>query len=127
MQQDKVLKAVLNLVNKFWLTFTGLILLAITVLSLLPLPELPSAPGSDKLHHLLAYAALAIPPTIRRPRGWQLYLIGFALFSGLIEIIQPYVNRYGEWQDLFANVAGLLIGATCAHFVKQIPAKNSLN
>ena len=29
----------------------------------------------------------------------------FALYSGLIELIQPRVNRYGEWMDFMANVA----------------------
>jgi len=33
------------------------------------------------------------------------------LWSGAIELIQPYVNRYGEWLDLAANVAGVAIGA----------------
>jgi len=25
-------------------------------------------------------------------------------------MIQPYVNRYGEWLDFFANTIGVLIG-----------------
>ena len=31
-------------------------------------------------------------------------------FGGVIEMIQPYVNRYGEWLDFFANTIGVIFG-----------------
>ena len=92
-----------------WLS--GAIALAIIGLSLSPLAQLPDVPGSDKTHHLIAYAALAIPPAIAMPRRvWMTALLCICL-GGVIELIQPYVNRYGEWLDFLANMTGVLIGS----------------
>jgi VanZ family protein len=99
-----------GIVNHFWLELSVLMLVTITVLSLHPLEHLPEAPGSDKTHHLVAYAALAFPAALRKPKQWQVILIGFALYSGLIELVQPHVNRYGEWLDFLANISGLFVG-----------------
>jgi uncharacterized membrane protein HdeD (DUF308 family) len=30
--------------------------------------------------------------------------------SGIIELIQPYVNRHGEWLDFLANTIGVFSG-----------------
>jgi len=76
--------------------FSGAIALAIIGLSLSPLAQLPDVPGSDKTHHLIAYAVLAIPTAIAIPqRIWTMALLYICL-GGVIELIQPYVNRYGE-------------------------------
>jgi VanZ family protein len=91
-------------------TITWLVLLAVTLLSIFPLPELPKIPGNDKTHHLLAYAALAFPVSFVKPERYYWALIFFLLWSGCLELIQPYVNRYGEWRDLLANGTGLLLG-----------------
>tara|TARA_B110001454_G_scaffold178181_1_gene170911 strand:- start:157 stop:435 length:279 start_codon:yes stop_codon:yes gene_type:complete len=79
-------------------------------LSLYPLPELPEFSGTDKTHHLVAYFILALPSGLRKPKKWALFIFLFILFGGVIEMIQPYVNRYGEWLDFFANTIGVLIG-----------------
>ena len=101
--------------RRFWPAITLLLLGAITVLSLSPLPELPvEPPGSDKTHHFIAYAALALPVALARPRGWGWWLAGFLAWSGAIELIQPHVNRFGEWADLMANGAGLAVGVALA-------------
>jgi len=44
----------------------------------------------------------------RRALIWLLPLI--IVFGGAIELIQPYVNRQGEWQDFLADAIGALIG-----------------
>lgn len=99
-------------------------MILIASVSLFPLSELPPIPGSDKTHHLIAYAVLAFPLSIARPRSWIWGLFGFLLFSGAIELVQPYVNRYGEWADLFANGLGLLIGAIAAQVMLHFNKKN---
>ncbi|RME57201.1 VanZ family protein, partial [Candidatus Parcubacteria bacterium] len=48
-------------------------------------------------------AALARPKHL-----WAVFLFYLA-WSGGIELIQPYVNRYGEWLDFVANGMGMLI------------------
>ena len=84
---------------------------AILVLALVPLPAAPSVPGSDKTHHFIAFAALVCPVALIYPRAlwWALPLA--VSEAGLIEIVQPYVNRMREWADFTAGVKGALAGA----------------
>ena len=44
----------------------------------------------------------------------------FAFYSGLIELIQPHVNRYGEWMDFLANISGLIIGIALAFLINKL-------
>jgi VanZ family protein len=117
------LKLLLNLVKSHWLLFTIVIILPITVLSLFPVDSLPSVPGTDKTHHFIAYGALAFPIALARPGKWLLFIVGFLGYSGIIELIQPYVNRYGEWLDLGANGLGLVVGILIASFARSIILK----
>ncbi|MEH6649951.1 MAG: hypothetical protein V7707_08010 [Motiliproteus sp.] len=114
------MKNVLAVVAHHWLVITLIILAAITVLSLSPLPALPQVPGSDKTHHFIAYAALMFPTAVRRPQYALLITLGFAGWSGAIELIQPYVNRYGEWLDLAANCGGLICGWLLAMLLSRL-------
>lgn len=102
--------SLLTYIRIHWIGITLLVLGAITILSLWPLNHLPSVPGSDKTHHFIAYAVLMIPVALRKPNHWWLFGLFFICYSGLIELIQPYVNRYGEWWDLAANITGLVCG-----------------
>ncbi len=111
--------SVLQLIEKHWRIVTVCLLLTITALSLWPLDSLPS-PGSDKTHHLIAYAALVFPVALRKPNRWQWLVVFFIGYSGLIELIQPYVNRYGEWLDMLANTAGVLCGVALAAVINAV-------
>lgn len=112
----------LTLIQTAWWVITPLTLVAITTLSLWPLGQLPALPGSDKTHHLVAYAALMFPVALRKPRCWPWIGVFFIGWSGAIELLQPYVNRYAEWLDLAANTAGLTCGLLaargCAHLLR---------
>jgi len=103
-----MIEVLVNNVEKNWKLFTFFLLSIITILSLYPLPVLPEVPGSDKSHHLIAYSVLAIPMVLANPRNLLLYLFLLIIYGGLIEIIQPYVNRYGEWLDFLANIIGVI-------------------
>ena len=109
-----------------WKIYTYLIFIIITLLSLYPLQEQPNIPGSDKIHHLIAYSALAIGVGLRRPSNYVLIIIFFSFYSGLIEIIQPYVNRISEIEDFLFNNLGILIGLTLGIFINKIINKNKL-
>lgn len=104
----------LELIRQRWLLFCTLLLALITTLSLWPVDKLPEMPGSDKIHHYIAYASLMLPLALRRPKGWLWIGLLFFAWSGAIELIQPYMNRYAEWGDLAANGAGLLSGLLIA-------------
>jgi len=109
-----------------WKIYTSLILIIITFLSLYPLKEQPNIPGSDKIHHLIAYSALAIGVGLRRPSSYVLIIIFFSFYSGLIEIIQPYLNRFREVEDFLFNNLGILIGLTLGIVINKIYIKNKL-
>ena len=107
-------------IEKHWALLTVCLFLIITWLSLWPLDSLPSAPGSDKTHHLIAYAALVFPVALRQPNRWMWFVVFFIGYSGLIEVIQPYVNRYGEWLDMLANTAGVVCGVALATVINAV-------
>ena len=112
--------SVLQFIEKHWRGVSLCLLLIITALSLWPLESLPSAPGSDKTHHLIAYAALVFPVALRQPNRWLWLVVFFIGYSGLIELIQPYVNRYAEWLDILANTAGVLCGVALAAGINAV-------
>ena len=109
-----------------WKIYTSLVFIIITFLSLYPLKEQPSIPGSDKIHHLIAYAALSIGVGLRRPSNYLLIIVFFSFYSGLIEIVQPYVNRFGEIEDFLFNNLGIFIGLTLGIVINKILNKNKL-
>ena len=82
----------------------------IAALTLAPISG-PDMPGSDKLYHVLACAALAFPLTFARPRFMVPVALAVVVYGGLIELIQPYVGRSREWADLFADALGAMSGA----------------
>lgn len=89
----------------------SVILLAlVTITSLFPAEHLPKVPGSDKTHHFISYALIMFPAGLARPKHWAYIALFIIAWSGMIELIQPYVNRYGEWLDLAANAGGVSIG-----------------
>ena len=113
------------LIKRYWISITALHVILITILTLHPLETFPEVPGSDKTHHIVAYCVLAFPVAFRKYKGWQLLIICLALYSGLIELIQPYVNRYADWVDFFANCCGLSIGIGAAFIANKIEDINA--
>ncbi len=105
-------------IERHWLPLSIALLLVITVLSLSPLDRLPESWDNDKLHHTIAYAALMFPVALRRPRWWWAIASFYLAWSGGIELVQPYVNRYAEWADMAANASGLLAGMLLAHLCR---------
>lgn len=96
----------------------GLMLL-VGVLTLVPLPPTPQIGGSDKTHHMIAFAALIFPAAVLRPR-WVVGLsLILAAYGGAIEIIQPYVGRSGEWADWVADLIGIAAGVACGLVVRS--------
>ena len=112
-------------IRKYWKAITLFILTGITILSLVPLAELPPMPGSDKTHHIIAYGLLMFPAALRKPAYLPVIGLFFICWSGAIELIQPFVNRYGEFQDLAANITGLVCGFLAANLVTWLLPMNS--
>ncbi|PCH94912.1 MAG: hypothetical protein COB83_10200 [Gammaproteobacteria bacterium] len=116
----------LNLgIKKYWFHITLILLISIATLSLWPVAYLPNVPGTDKTHHFIAYAALIFPTALKQPKNIVMITLGFIAFSGTIELIQPFVNRYGEWLDMVANIVGLFCGWLLAQAVLYFSQKRA--
>lgn len=93
-----------------WYSVGAGLLLAVAVLSLIPLPEVGVG---DKLSHVATYFVLAgyFAVLARRRRSLLRVAVGIMLYGALIEIAQGLVDyRHGEWGDLLANAAGTVAG-----------------
>lgn len=98
-----------------WYGLGLLLLIAVAVLSLMPLPN---TGVNDKLAHLVVYFIVAgwfgLLAGNRRVLWWTLAAV--IAYGGLIELLQamtPY--RRAEWADLLANSSGALAGI-CLNF-----------
>ncbi|WP_369984539.1 VanZ family protein [Thalassolituus sp.] len=118
---------ILRMFSSYWWLLSLSFLVVTTVASLYPADSLPTVPGTDKTHHLIAYAAVAFPVALARPACWLSYIVGIVAYSGAIELIQPYVNRYGEWYDLGANSLGVLTGILLAYVLRWLVFRSSEN
>lgn len=117
----------INLARKYWHIVTALLMVLIAGASLWPADMLPKVPGTDKSHHFIAYALLMLPTALYKTKHRLIIAFGFLLFSGAIELIQPFVNRYGEWLDLLANGLGLLCGFVLAWLLNLVFGKTFPN
>jgi len=115
-------------VDRGALIMSFILIAIVTLLSLFPAEQLPNVQGNDKLHHFIAYAAVIFPLAIVRKRLALWLSPAIVLYSGLIELLQPFSNRYAEWADFGANslgvVIGLLIGTIMSPYIMQrLPEK----
>ncbi len=117
MMYKKLMNQFLDIIKAQWAVLTLITLVVITSLSLWPLDKLPPVPGSDKTHHLIAYTFLMLPIAIRKPNNRILFGLLFILYSGVIELLQPYVNRHGEGGDMLANTAGIICALLIAELI----------
>ncbi len=109
-----------RIVQPYWAIMTLVILFVISFLSLLPADELPKVVGSDKLHHFIAYTGLIFFVALRKPSYWWVWGFIFIVWGGGIELIQPYVNRYGEWLDFLVNTLGILCGVLLGFLCRKV-------
>jgi hypothetical protein len=97
--------------------WTGLWCLGIAMLvvvSLLPAPELPQPPGSDKLHHFITYALLATW-AVQLYARWPSLLgsgLGLVLLGIGLEHAQGALTdtRVSDSRDALANTLGVIAG-----------------
>ena len=100
---------------------TLIVTLILTVAMLWPLDQPPPAPrGSDKLVHLIAFAALAFPLARTGRIGLLPVFISASAFGGVIELIQPSFNRSADTKDWIADVVGVILGIGCGLFYRHL-------
>ena len=113
----------LTFIKAHWIIFTSFTLTIISVLSLWPQEKLPSVAVPDKAYHLIAYAILMFFTALRKSNKWILFCLLFIAYSGVIELLQPYVNRSAEWLDFAANVTGIICGLIIARVINYFFSK----
>lgn len=113
------MSALITIIRNYWIFITLFLLAVITLLSLIPLPNLPAMPGNDKTHHFIAYAILTFSVVLRKPKYWVFICFFLFCWSGGVELLQPYVNRYGEWRDMVANGIGIMCGLMLAMIINR--------
>ena len=100
---------------------TIIVALTLTVAMLWPLEAPPPAPeGSDKLVHLIAFAALAFPLARTGRFGLMLVFIGASAYGGIIELIQPSFNRSADINDWVADIVGVVLGVCCGLLYRHL-------
>ena len=97
-----------------WSALWCLAIALVVAVSLLPAPDLPDAPGSDKLHHFIAYfllAASAVQLFARWPAllgaGLGLVLLGIGLEHAQGALTD---TRMADRWDALANTLGVIAG-----------------
>ena len=99
---------------------TLIVTLILTVAMLWPL-EAPTAPdGSDKVVHLIAFAALSFPLARTGRIGLTPVFVGASAFGGLIELIQPTFNRSADMSDWVADITGVVVGIICGLIYRRL-------
>ena len=100
---------------------TLIVTTVLTVAMLWPINQPPQAPdGSDKVVHLIAFAALAFPLSRTGRFGLIPVFMGASMFGGLIEVIQPSFGRSADMQDWIADIAGVAIGIMLALIYRRL-------
>ena len=95
--------------------------LILTVAMLWPLEAPPPAPdGSDKVVHLIAFAALSFPLARTGRIGLLPVFVGASAFGGLIELIQPTFNRSADMNDWVADILGVVLGILCGLIYRRL-------
>ena len=117
---------------------TLLLVLAIILLSLLPMPDMKlgeDIPLADKWTHMVMYGTLTLVIWLEYKRSHQrlnaLRLLLFAFLApialgGALELAQSYLTtcRSGEWLDFSANSIGVCI-CTVLGLLLRVPKKRS--
>jgi hypothetical protein len=110
----------LTIMRNYWLACTVFTLTIITLLSLNPMIDLPSVPGGDKVHHVIAYAILMFPVALKKPKYWPFIALLFLCLSSGIELLQPLVGRRNDWLDITANWLGIMVSILLAQLIHRI-------
>lgn len=94
-----------------WLAAFLVCLAGVLTLSLAKNPSSYFNTGWDKTNHVLAFTVLTFLGRMSFPAHRLLLLLGLLAYGVLIENLQLLTGyRFGEYQDLAADVVGMLLG-----------------
>ena len=94
----------------FWRLAFVISAIAVGYGSLVPGDTLPPIASNDKLLHLLGHGGIAFCAAMAFPTRWRVLLVLLPLYGAGLEVLQRWVpNRSFDWQDMVANVGGVLL------------------
>ena len=94
-----------------WLLAFIICLVSVLTLALMKNPSSLVDTGWDKGNHVLAFTVLTFLGRMSFPTQRLLLLLGLLAYGGLIENLQLMTGyRFGEYQDLAADVVGMVLG-----------------
>jgi VanZ family protein len=102
---------------------TLIILAAISVASFSPVNSAGDPGSADKPMHVFAYALAILPLAAVPSRPRLMIALGALIWSGGIELLQPFVGRSGSFSDLLANAVGVLLGLSVAVLLRRLLIK----
>mgnify|MGYP005851955469 CR=1 FL=1 len=114
-------KSCLAFTASHWRSLSGLALLLLTLLSLLPIPEQVPAGGNDKILHLTAWGLAIVPAALALGVRVLPVAVLFLAISSIIEFLQPLSGRTFEVADMLANGVGLALGALLGIVLRRWP------
>lgn len=112
----------LRIPRALWALAFFVCLVSVLTLALMKSPSSVLDTGWDKANHALAFAVLTFLGRMAFPTQRLLLLLGLLGYGVLIENLQQLTGyRFSEYQDLAADVVGMLIG-----YLLAIPATRRL-
>lgn len=104
---------------RHWCFLSLLALAALTVLSLLPMPEQDTVQGNDKVLHVVAWMLAIGPAALALGRRVPGVVVLFLVWGIAIEWLQPLSGRSREIADVVANASGLALGTLLGIALRQ--------
>ena len=93
----------------------------------IPAQKLPDAPGTDKLHNVIACASLMLPMSFAKPHQLWKYAVCGIMFGIFIERAQPFVNRSCEVGDLLADACSIALGCAVVVWLRNDSVNYAVN
>lgn len=109
----------LNFIYNNWLVITIFLSAVIIFFSFFSITLPSTVQSTDKYLHIVAYLLLSFSTSLRKPTNYILIFVYFFFFGIVIELIQPYFNRYFELLDILANSIGIFLAISFADFLRK--------
>jgi VanZ family protein len=104
-----------------WRAALIVLMMAITLLSVVPPALRPTTAISHQAEHLLIFAFSGVTIALAFRWRWQMQIGVLALFAAAIEIAQLFVpGRHGRLSDLAINILGAGLGIGLAHLARWL-------
>ena len=76
--------------------------------------------GAGQLQHAIGLGLIGFLVVVALPSWWIPFSVVALVAGGLVEIVQPFFGRGGQWSDFGANTVGLLVGVSAALLLRRV-------